>query len=205
MATILTLNVVTHLKIPRKDYLSMKILIFGASGSGTTTLGKEIEKRSDFKHLDADDYYWKKTNPPYQIKIPLVERNEKLKIDFEKFENVIISGSVVSWGKEWETAFDLAVFIRLENTERMERLKKRETDRYGEKLLTDNKIRQNSNAFLEWANQYEAPKFNGRSLEIHSNWMEMLDCKVLSLNGANELSDKVKIVLNEIKTCYNKG
>ena len=39
----------------------MKILIFGASGSGTTTLGKEIEKRTDFTHLDIDDYYWKKT------------------------------------------------------------------------------------------------------------------------------------------------
>ena len=39
----------------------MKILIFGASGSGTTTLGKEIEKITDFTHLDVDDYYWKKT------------------------------------------------------------------------------------------------------------------------------------------------
>ena len=122
----------------------MKILIFGASGSGTTTLGNEIEKRTDFKHLDADDYYWKKTNPPFQEKTPLIERNENLKADFKKFENVVVSGSMVSWGKEWETAFDLAIFIQLENTERMERLKKRETQRYGEKLLTDKKTQKNS-------------------------------------------------------------
>lgn len=181
----------------------MKILIFGASGSGTTTLANEIEKRADFKHLDIDNYYWKKTNPPYQIKKPLIERNETLKIDFKKFKNVVVSGSMVSWGKEWETAFDLAIFIRLENTERMERLKKREIKRYGEKLMSDKKIQKNSNAFLEWANQYENPNFKGRSLTVHNNWMERLNCKVLSLNGATELNNKVEIVLNEIKTNYN--
>ena len=58
----------------------MKILIFGASGSGTTTLASEIETKTGFKHLDVDDYYWKKTNPPYQEKIPLTERNENRQI-----------------------------------------------------------------------------------------------------------------------------
>lgn len=176
----------------------MKILLFGASGSGTTTLGNEIEKRTDFKHLDVDDYYWKKTIPPFQEKIPLTQRNENLKADFYKSENVVVSGSMVSWGKEWETAFDLAIFIRLENAERMERLKAREVERYGEKLLTDISIQQNSKAFLEWANQYENPNFNGRSLKVHTDWIRWLDCKILRLDGGMDLSKKVEIVLTEI-------
>ena len=110
----------------------MKILIFGASGSGTTTLANEIETRTDFKHLDVDEYYWEKTNPPYQIKI----------------------------------------------------------------LKT-------STEFLEWANQYENPNFKGRSLKIHNYWIEMLNCKVLRLNGATELSKKVEIVLNEINIWHH--
>ncbi len=177
----------------------MKFLLFGASGSGTTTLGNEIEKRTDFKHLDIDDYYWKKTTPPFQEKTPLTERNENLKLDFNRSENVVISGSMVSWGKEWETAFDLAIFIRLENNERMERLKKREFERYGEKLLTDKKTQQNSKEFLEWANQYENPSFNGRSFKIHNNWIELLNCKVLKINGEMELNNKMEKILNEIK------
>tara|TARA_R110002020_G_scaffold206745_2_gene412108 strand:- start:548 stop:1096 length:549 start_codon:yes stop_codon:yes gene_type:complete len=181
----------------------MKILIFGASGSGTTTLANEIETRTDFKHLDVDEYYWEKTNPPYQIKIPLTQRNENLRIDFMKFENVVVSGSMVSWGKEWETAFDLAIFMQLENTLRMERLKERETQRYGEKLLTDKIILKTSTEFLEWANQYENPNFKGRSLKIHNYWIEMLNCKVLRLNGATELSKKVEIVLNEINIWHH--
>jgi len=177
----------------------MKILIFGASGSGTTTLGKEIEKRTTFVHLDIDDYYWEKTTPPFQEKIPLKQRNQNLKTDFEKHENAIISGSMVSWGKEWQSSFDLALFITLNNSERMERLKKREVERYGEKLLTDKNIQQNSNAFLEWANQYENPIFDGRSLKIHMNWLKLLNCKVLNIKGEVALQNKTEHVLREIK------
>lgn len=181
----------------------MKILIFGASGSGTTTLGKEIEKKTDFKHLDVDDYYWKKTEPPFQEKSSLKKRNDNLKVDFKKFENVVVSGSMVSWGKEWENSFDLAIFIRLNNDLRMKRLKTRETERYGKKLITDKKIQQNSKAFLEWADQYENPNFEGRSLKTHKNWIELLNCKALEIDGKTELNDNVVTVLNAIKTCYN--
>ena len=34
----------------------MKILITGASGSGTTTLGKALSVATNFKHLDVDAY-----------------------------------------------------------------------------------------------------------------------------------------------------
>lgn len=153
--------------------------------------------------MDADDYYWKKTTPPFQDKIPLAKRNEHLKTDFNQHTNVVVSGSLVSWGKEWETAFDLAVFIHLQNTERMQRLTKRENQRYGEKLLTDKKIQQNSKAFLAWANQYENPDFNGRSLKVHNNWIKLLNCKVLRIDGAIPLAKKVAIITREINTGSN--
>ena len=177
----------------------MKILIFGASGSGTTTLGKELEKKSDFVHLDADDFYWRKTEEPFTEKVPLIERNEKIKIDFQKNKNVIISGSMVSWGKEWETSFDLAIFIYLDNEIRMERLKKREFQRYGEKLLMDKARQQNYNAFISWANQYENPDFNGRSLRIHNEWIKKLNCNVLRIDGGMELNDKMEKVMIEVR------
>lgn len=176
----------------------MKILIFGASGSGTTTLGNEIERIFNFKHLDIDDFYWKKTVPPFQEKIPLTERNNNLKEDFNKYDNVVVSGSLVSWGNEWLSAFDLAIFIRIDNELRMSRLKEREVERYGSKLLTDVKAQNNLKAFLEWANEYENPNFNGRSLRVHNNWMKLLDCEILKLDGSLELSKKVELVKNHI-------
>ncbi len=178
----------------------MKVLIIGASGAGTTTLGKAIEKRTHFVHLDADDYYWKPTVPPFLEKIPLDIRNENLKSDIKKYKTVIVSGSMVSWGKEWETAFDLVVFLHLQNDIRMERLKKREVLRYGDKLRTDRDTQQKTEAFLAWANQYENPNFDGRTYKAHLNWLKRLECPVLKIDGEKDMHTKIEIVFSRINT-----
>jgi len=60
----------------------MKILIFGASGSGTTTIGKALVEILDCIHLDGDDYYWEQTTPPFQVKISSAQRNAARLRDF---------------------------------------------------------------------------------------------------------------------------
>lgn len=177
----------------------MKILIFGGSGTGKTTLGMEISKRTSFVHLDSDTYYWRESEIPFTEKVPLAERNKNITIDFEKYENVVISGSMLTWGAEWKTAFDLAIFIYLDKNERMQRLKKRELERYGEKLLNNEKIQQHSREFLEWANQYENPNFDGRTLQVHKQWIDLLDCKVLEIDGSAGLDKKMERILAELK------
>ncbi len=176
----------------------MKIHVFGASGSGTTTLANEISQRMGFIHLDADDYYWKKTNPPYQEKIPLDERNESLKKDFKNSEKVIISGSLVTWGEYWLTAFDLGIFLLIPQNIRMERLVKREKERYGKNLETDSKIIETSEAFLDWAKNYDDPDFNGRNITQHLNWINHLSCNVLRLEGDLHTKDLLKLISKEI-------
>ncbi len=183
----------------------MKILIFGGSGCGKTTLGKELERKTDFVHLDSDEYYWVKTELPFQEKIPLSIRNKNLKADFQKSKNVIVSGSLITWGKEWETSFDLVIFMYLKNNERMKRLEEREIERYGEMLITHKKTQQHSQEFLEWANQYENPNFNGRTLKIHNDWINLFDCKVLRIDGELELNDKTEKVIAEIKNYRQQG
>lgn len=48
--------------------LSKGIIIFGAPGSGQTTLGKEVARQLNFHHFDLDDYHWRwDTEIPYII------------------------------------------------------------------------------------------------------------------------------------------
>jgi len=48
--------------------------ITGASGSGTTTLGRALAERLGWMHLDTDDFYWLPTDPPYREKRPAETR-----------------------------------------------------------------------------------------------------------------------------------
>ena len=176
----------------------MKILVFGASGSGTTTLGMEVAKRIGFTHLDVDDFYWAPTEPPFQKKVPLAKRNSALRKACKRHEHVVVSGSLVSWGTEWESTFDLAIFMTLEKKVRMERLVKREKARFGADLRKNSTIRQTSEAFLEWAAQYDDPEFTGRSLKLHEDWIKKLSCEVLRLAGVFELDLATKLVVSEV-------
>ena len=178
----------------------MKILIFGASGSGTSTLGKALAQNMKANFLDADDFYWAKTDPPFTEKIPLQKRSKNLQKALEAEEGAVLSGSLVSWGDYWLNAFDLAIFLHLPPTIRLQRLGARERERYGDSLEHDPERKANSQAFLEWAAQYDDPAFAGRSISQHEAWMKKLNCPILRIEGDIELKDKLAFVekhLNE--------
>lgn len=176
------------------------MLIFGASGSGTTTLGEQLAQRTGYVHLDADDYYWVATDPPYQQKMGKELRQSNLKKDFHDNEHVIITGSLVSWGEEWESAFDLAIFIYLDPDIRISRLQSRERERYGDQLDHDLKIQQTHADFIAWARRYDDTDFDGRSLVVHEEWLSKVNCPILRLDGAAALNQKVKEALDTIKS-----
>ena len=138
------------------------MLITGASGSGTTTLGKSLAELFAFLSLDADDYYWLPTDPPYRSKRDRLQRLSMIVDALKKSPHgVIVSGSVVDWGTEIEDSFDLIVFLVVPVEIRVERIQRREVARFG-----------NVNAaFLEWAAQYDEGHMPGRSLLIHQRWL----------------------------------
>ena len=74
------------------------IHLFGASGSGTSTLGRFIADRMDCFFMDTDDYYWQPTDPKYTTSRPIPERLELMQRDIAAHKRVVISGSLVDWG-----------------------------------------------------------------------------------------------------------
>ena len=103
------------------------IHIYGASGSGTSTLGRKISEELGYKFMDTDDYFWVPTNPQYSTKRSREERLALMKKDITENENVVISGSLVDWGDELIPMFTLVVRLVTDTETRIERLKNRES------------------------------------------------------------------------------
>lgn len=58
------------IKADPRVFVSMttaRIHVFGAAGAGVTTLARALADHLGHRHLDADDYLWMPTEPPYQI------------------------------------------------------------------------------------------------------------------------------------------
>ena len=133
--------------------LAKRILITGAPGSGTSTLGRALAERLKYRFLEADDYFWIPTQPSYMKKATPEDRMNRLLSDLGN-EAAVVAGSVVNWGKEIEEGFDLIVFRLLDTKIRLERLLARETARFG-KVNPD---------FMEWAAQYDVVESKGDTI-----------------------------------------
>ena len=161
-----------------------RIHVFGASGSGTTTLGRCLAERLDARFLDGDRYYWKPTDPPFQEKQPPQERVRRIEQDIEDAQDWVLAGSLCSWGDPLLHRFTVAVFLHLDHELRMQRIMEREHARYGERIGPGGDMYQAHREFVEWAASYDSARAPIRSLHLHETWMGRLRCPVLRIDSA---------------------
>jgi len=179
----------------------MKINIIGASGSGTTTLAGALSSHLGFKHLDADQYFWEKTLHPFEIKKAPEIRNHLLKVDMENHNDFILSGPVYTWESQFTRFFDLVIFLYVPPAIRMQRLLKREIERYGKLIETDERMRKKHKEFMEWAASYEDPLFySSRTLYRQTEWINSLAVPVLKIEGDLERGQSFKLALEKIES-----
>ncbi len=76
------------------------IYVYGASGSGTSTLGKAIAENYGYRRLDTDDYFWLPTDPPFVMSRERPERLRLLREDLDAADKAVISGSLYDWGDD---------------------------------------------------------------------------------------------------------
>jgi len=173
-----------------------RIHIFGASGSGTTTLGRALASRLQCSHFDSDDYYWLPTAPPFQQSRERHSRQKLLLRDLKDADAWVLSGSLCGWGDVAVELFDLAVFLWIPHDLRMSRLEAREMERYGRETVRPGGVwRSETQEFLDWAAGYDTAGVEVRSRALHEVWMASLPCPVVRLEGDFSLSDRVERIM----------
>src|SRR5215471_13027936 len=107
-----------------------RIHILGASGSGTTTLGRALAARLQYPHFDTDDYFWVPSDPPYIQQRERSERAQLLMDDLTVHNAWVVSGSLCGWGDVAIPLFELVVLLWVPQDVRMARLHHREYARF---------------------------------------------------------------------------
>lgn len=174
------------------------IHIFGASGSGTSTLGRAVAEKTGYTFLDSDDYIWAPTDPPFTSLRTHAERLPLLQRDIERVENAVVSGSLVGWGDPLMGRFTLAVRLVVPQDIRMERLKQREYGRFGDRVLPGGDMYKIHQDFLQWAAGYEDGPATMRSRAMHDLWQQKLTCPLLTLDGTQPVEELVEAVLEAL-------
>ena len=174
----------------------MKLHILGASCSGVTTLGQALASHMQIPYFDSDEYFWEKTNPPFTTRRDPALRNQMLMTASGPHDSWIIGGSLLKWDLELD--IDLVVFLYIPHEIRMERLKKREFERYGDIIFTDPVRNRQYLDFMNWARGYDDNTTQGRTLAAHEDWLAQLTCPVLEIRGDFSVGERVRLVLENL-------
>ncbi len=98
-------------------------------------------------------------------------------------ENAVLSGALAGWGDVFIGQFTLAVRLVTPTETRIERLRKREYSRFGERIMPGGDMYEQHKAFLEWAAKYDTGDVTMRSKAEHDVWQTKLPCRQIVLDG----------------------
>ena len=144
--------------------------------------------------MDTDDYLWESTNPPFTAKRKASDRINLMRKDIEKYNKAVISGSLVDWGDELIPLFTLAIRVNTDTAIRIDRLKRRERERFGNRLDPGGDMYKIHQEFIDWAASYDSGGLDTRSKAKHDQWQKLLQCRQIMLDGSLPVEKNFEIV-----------
>ena len=137
------------------------IIVFGANGCGKTTLGCELARKLNIKHLDVEDYYFEESEIPYSKSRSKDTVIELMLVDIEKCDSFVLSAVTGDYGDKISSMYKLGVFLSVPVDIRVER---RSLEQYGKRVLVGGDMYKQEQNFLEFVRT--------RNLSIIDEWVK---------------------------------
>ena len=158
--------------------MSIGIIVFGANGSGKTTIGRELARILNFKHMDHEDYCFKESKIPYADAYSREECVNFMMADIEKHGAFVLSACIGDFGGEISQFYKLAAYISAPLELRMERIKQREYDRFGDRVRKGGDMYEQTLKFHHFV--------ASRPLSNMDQWAKTLACPVINVDGTED-------------------
>lgn len=179
----------------------MKMIICGLNGAGKSTLGKALAEKLQFHFIDIEDLYFPKTDPNYLYVSPRSRKEvaELLRYEMETHENVILASGKGDYGEEISSLFQCAVLLDVPKEIRLQRVKERSFQKFGERMLSGGDLYEREEKFFRMA--------ASRAGDEVEEWVKTLQCPVLRLDGTKSVDENINLAIAYIqrKNLFLKG
>ena len=172
-----------------------RIHVIRASGSGVTTLGFALGAQLSIPCFDSDVYFWLPTDPPYDKKREVAERHSRLSGDLFRAPRWVLAGSIDSWGLSLIDAASVVIYLDTPADVRLQRLRARESERFGPRIAPGGAMFEQHQAFMAWAAGYESGEFAGRNRDRHERWLAGLPQPVMRCDGTKPTEALVREIV----------
>ena len=163
------------------------IMVFGLNGSGKSTLARVLASELDFKYMDIEDYVFIESEIPYTQQLSREEYLYLMRKDIFENKNFVLSAVKGNFGDEIISLYSLGVFIDVPYEIRIERVKKRMLENFGDRVKSGGDMYESEMKFLEFV--------KSRLIEDVISWSESVDCPVIKVDGTKTIQENVRIII----------
>lgn len=170
------------------------ILVCGLNGSGKSTLGRALAQRLGYHFIDIEDLYFPKTSPDYLYDGPRSRAEvEALLLDeIRRHEHFVLAAVKADFGRDIPAFFQCAVFLRVPREIRMERVRTRSFQKFGDRMLPGGDLYQREEQFFRMA--------ASRSEQDVADWLGTLRRPVFPMDGTKPVEETVAKIIKGLDT-----
>lgn len=168
------------------------ILVCGLNGAGKSTLGHALAQRIGYYFIDNEDLYFPKNDENYLFASPRTKLEVKslLTAEIAEHENFVFASVIGNYGDDVISMFNTAVVIDAPKDIRLRRIKERSLSKFGDRMLPGGDLYEAENAFFDMV--------SGRDEGYVEDWLEILSCPVIRVDGTLPIEQNIERIINEI-------
>lgn len=169
------------------------IIVCGMNGAGKSTLGRALAQKLGYRFIDIEDMYFPKTDPNYLYSSPRTsEEVEELLIkEIAGCKAFVLAAVRGDYSERIAKSFDLAVYVQVSKDVRMERVKKRSYEKFGERAMPGGDLFEKEQRFFEMC--------ANRDEHIAENRAKTLDCPLIRVDGLRTVEENVAVIIENMQ------
>lgn len=173
--------------------MGIGIIVCGLNGSGKSTLGKALSDRLGFHFIDNEDLFFPKTDKKYMYANPRTKEEAKTLLlrDIRLHQNFVFASVKGDYGEELYSLFKYAVLIDVAKDIRIERVRNRSFQKFGDRMLSGGDLYEQEESFFEFV--------RNRNENTVEEWIQCLNCPIIRVDGAKPIEENIELILNKIK------
>ena len=172
----------------------MGILICGMNGTGKSTLGQMLAQRLNYEFIDNEDLFFAQEDAAYPFANPR-SREETIRILEERIarNNRFVFAAVKgNYGDKLIAALDFAVLLETPKAVRMQRVRQRSHQKFGDRILAGGDLFERETAWFSLV--------NSRPEDYAVKGLEKISCPVLRVDGTLPIEKNVEMLLRFLES-----
>ena len=179
--------------------MGVGILMCGLNGAGKSTLGKALAAALNFHFIDAESLYFPKTDSdsPYASQRTHKEAETLFFREIRAHENFVFASVKGNFGDGVCPFFRYAVLIDVPKEVRVQRVRQRSFEKFGDRMLPGGDLYEQEARFFELV----------RSRDEHTveKWISSLSCPVIRVDGTRTVTENVTFIIGQMRREHCDG